>query len=184
MVTVGVVTIAPVIPRQTSLCSLFNIITLHFLLVLCHQMKDAYVTVDITTLVYSKIPIFGFLLHDFPIIHLQAHVVLDSPFDCCVSLSRVLWRWIVMAKSSLTRLTKVWKEDYIGKHFKKTLMETLVFTIATWWKTWTVKAACRKSIEVFGWHAICPQDKYISFAGAKHRSYKGPNTNCQQCKDA
>ena len=59
-------------------------------------------------------------------------------------------RRIGMAKSAMSRLTKIWKDRSITKHTKIKLVQTLIFSIFRYGaETWTIKAADRKRIDAF-----------------------------------
>lgn len=59
-------------------------------------------------------------------------------------------RRIAMAKSAMSRLTKIWRDRSIKTETKIRLVKSLIFSIFQYAaETWTIKAASRKKIEAF-----------------------------------
>lgn len=77
-------------------------------------------------------------------IYLESSV--NNTGDCTAEINRR----ITMAKSSMARLTKIWKDRAISLAVKTRLVRTLVFSIFLYGaETWTVLASGRKKIDTF-----------------------------------
>lgn len=59
-------------------------------------------------------------------------------------------RRITLARTSMSNLTKIWKDRHITKNIKKTLVNTLVFSVFSYGsESWTIKSGDRQRIDAF-----------------------------------
>lgn len=80
----------------------------------------------------------------------DGYVYLGSYINNQGNCSEEIRRRIGMAKSAVSRLTKIWRDRSISKRVKMELMRALVFSIFLYGaETWTLRATDRRKIDAF-----------------------------------